>query len=153
MMDGVLERIVAGFDRAGLDLPARRYWTTGAPVVDCEQLVASFKQAYVGPPGDEAADPQRCDGPRSASIEVHVTRCIPVSGGRSGSVPPSAEAIEAASRVQVQDAWLLLDLAPDTEQWDGLMPGRGLGVIATVEAGEPQGGYQSTVLNLTMAIP
>lgn len=151
MLQGVLDRVVDGYAQAGVDLPARRFWMTGTPAHDCEQLVVVFRQAYIGPPGDEASDPQRCDGPRSAAIEVHVTRCIPSPKGTRATAP-KAEDIQAGAAKQVVDAWLLLDLAPATEQW-GFPGGPGLGVIATVEAGEPQGAFQSTVLNLTMAIP
>lgn len=151
MCQGVLDRVVAGFTQAGVPLPERRFIKTGTPTMDCEQLAVVFRQAYVGPPGDEASDPQRCDGPRSAALEVHLTRCVPAPKG-SRQVAPTAAAIQSASEAQMVDAWLLLELAPSTEQWDA-MGGPGLGVIATVECGEVQGAMQSTVLNLTMAIP
>lgn len=151
MLREILERIEAGYENASVPLPARRYVSTGTPAVDCEQVVVVFRQAYIGPPGDEAQFPQRCDGPRTASVEVHVTRCIPGPKG-SRATAPRAEDIQAAAELQMQDAWLLLDLAPSTDTWNGMAPG-GPGVIATVEAGEPQGLYQSTVLNLAMQIP
>lgn len=151
MAQGVLDRVVEGFERAGVSLPERRFTKTGSPVSDCEQVVVVFRQAYIGPPGDEASEPQRCEGPRSAALEVHITRCIPVPRGTKQTAP-SPESIQESSEQQMIDAWLLLDLAPSTDQWDQF-GGPGLGVIATVEAGEAQGGMQSTVLNLTMAIP
>ena len=151
MVQEVLDRIVAGYKQAGVALPERKYTTTGTPAVDCEQVVVVFRQAYIGPVGDEANDPQRCDGPRTAVLEVHISRCIPTPKG-TRSAAPTAESIQEGAELQMQDAWLLLDLAPSTDTWNGLAPG-GPGVIATVEAGEPQGGFQTTVLNLTMQIP
>lgn len=153
MMREVLSRVVAGYELAGVPLPPpeKRFTMVGTPVHDCESLIVTWKQAYYGPPGDEASEPQRCDGPRSAAIEVHMVRCIPgIKGPRS--VAPKPEAIQEFAELQMQDAWLLLDLAPATESWGGYAPG-GLGVIGTVEAGEAQGSYQAVVLSLTMAIP
>lgn len=147
----VLDRVVAGFEIAEVPLPGRRIIQTGTPAHDCESVIVTFRQAYYGPPGDEASAPQRCDGPRSMSIEVHIIRCIPAPKG-SRNWAPSAEDLTAAGRRQMIDAWLLLDLAPALESWNSLGPG-GLGVIGTVEAGEPQGAFQPTVLTLTMAIP
>lgn len=151
MLREVLDRIVGGYELAGVPLPERRYTTTGTPAVDCEQAVVIFRQAYIGPVGDEANGPQPCESPRSASLEVRVSRCIPTPKG-TRATPPTPEAIQEAAELQMQDAWLLLDLAPSTDTWNGLAPG-GPGVIATIEAGEPQGGYQTTVLMLTMQVP
>lgn len=151
MLREILDRIVAGYEQAGVLLPSRQYTTTGTPAIDCAQLVVIFRQAYVGPVGDEASDPQRCDGPRTAVLEVQVSRCVPGPKGPRATAP-SAEAIQEAAELQMQDAWLLLDLAPSTDVWNGMAPG-GPGVIATVEAGEPQGAFQTTVLQLTMQIP
>lgn len=147
----VLDRVVAGYEIAEVPLPARRFIQTGTPAHDCEQVVVTFRQAYYGPPGDEAAAPQHCDGPRSMNIEVHVVRCIPAPKGTRNWVPGAAEITEMA-RTQMKDAWLLLDLAPALESWNAMAPG-GLGVIGTVETGEPQGAFQGMVLTLTMAIP
>lgn len=151
MMETIMERIVAGYENLGVSLPDRRYLGLATPAVDCEQLVVVFRQAYYGPPGDEASEPQRCDGIRTAVIEVQLWRCIPVpKGGRQTA--PSATTLQEGLKPLLGDAWLLLDLAPDTESWNGAGPG-GIGVIATVEATEAQGAYQGVVLTLTMAIP
>lgn len=149
MMEEILSRIIARYEQEELDLPDRKYWTLSTPAADCEQLVVSFMQAYIGPVGDEANEPQNCNSPRTAQLDVQILRRIPSSGPRGGS--PSAEKIQAASEMQAIDAWLLLDMASDLDTWDPL--GRGLGVIATVDAGEAQGGYQGPVLHLTVAIP
>ena len=51
MMDQVLEKVTSVFTSFGVPLPSRCYWTMGAPAIDCEQLVVSFVQVYLGPPG------------------------------------------------------------------------------------------------------
>lgn len=151
-LDTILARVVGGFEQAGVELPTRRYWTLSTPAADCEQLVVFFNQAYVGPPGDEANEPQRCNSPRTAQIDIQILRCIPASVGPRARSPEPA-AIQAASRVQAIDAWVLLDIAAHLDTWDGDLPGFGLGVIATVDAGEAQGGFQGPTLHLTVAIP
>lgn len=149
LLDGIVERVVAGYEQAGVDLPARRYWTLQIPVADCEQMVVSFIQAYIGPVGDEAASPQRCESPRTAVCDVQVIRCVP--GLQARGRAPTSEQIENASRALAIDAWLLLDLSASMDQWD--VAGPGMGVIATVDAQEPAGGFQSITLHLTLAIP
>lgn len=151
MMDGVLESVVQSYAQSGVGLPERQYWTLGTPAADCEQLVVSFNQAYLGPPGDEAQTPQRCNGPRSASLTVQVIRCVPTVSVR-GNRPPTAEQIQASSEALAVDAWLLLDMAGSLDQWDPA-GGFGLGVIATVDAGDATGGFQAVTLTLNAAIP
>jgi hypothetical protein len=149
LLDGTLSRVQAVYATAGVELPSRRYWTLGMPAWDCEQLVVSFVQAYFGPPGDEAARPQSCDGPRSAALTVNVVRCIPTGSARGK--PPTPKAIEDMSEQLAIDAYLLLDLARELDQWDPGYPG--MGVIATVDASEAQGGFQGVTLHVTTAIP
>jgi hypothetical protein len=149
LLDGIVERVIAGYDAAGVSLPDRRYWTMQAPAWDCEQMVVSFVQAYVGPVGDEAATPQRCESPRSAVCDVQVVRCIP--GLQPRGKAPTVEQIESAARALGIDAWLLLDISADFDMWENFGPG--MGVIATVDVGEPEGGFQAVTLHVTLAIP
>lgn len=149
-MQGVLDRVVSIFESYGMPLPMRRYWTLGQPAVDCEQVVVSFAQMYLGPPGDEASLPQRCNMPRTAVINVLISRAIPTVGP-SGKAPDGA-LIEKASEVSAVDAWILMNSLYLLDQWEeqGLF---GLGVIATVDVDEPQGGFQTVNMQLTMAVP
>jgi hypothetical protein len=146
----VLDRTVNIYDSYSLPVPSRRYWTMADPVVDCEQLVVSFIQMYIGAPGDEATTPRRCMDPRSATIHIQVARAVPTVGN-SGKAP-SAEVIQENSRIQAYDAWVLLQGAADLDAWAS-SGGFGIGVIATVETAEPQGGFQSTTMTLTTGIP
>lgn len=150
MLQGILDRTVDAYTTAGVDLPARRYWTLASTPADCEQLVVIFIQAYPGPPGDEASTPQRCDGPLTASIQVQITRCVPTVSVKGK--PPTLEQIQAGAEPLVIDSYVLLRAARSLEMWDE-GEGYGLGVIATVDAGEPQGGYQAVTMNISMAIP
>lgn len=153
LLDEILVRVQTGFAAAGVDLPDRRYWTTSTPAADCEQLVVFFNQAYIGPPGDEAAEPQRCNSPRTAQIDVQILRCVPGAKGGTRVRTPGADDIQQASRAQAIDAWVLLDLACTLDTWNGDLGGPGLGVIATVDAGEVEGLYQGPTMHLTVAIP
>lgn len=150
LMDGVLERIVAIYESYGVPLPAKRYWTMTSPAIDCEQLVVSFQQAYLGTPGDQASDPQRCNSPRSAVLNVLIARSAAVVG-QSGQAP-KPEKIQEASEILAVDSWILLQSLNLLDQWDndGLY---GPGVIATVTAGETSGGFQSVNLQVTLGVP
>jgi len=148
-MQAVLDQVVTSFASYNMPLPFRRYWTLGAPAVDCEQVVVSLIQMYVGAPGDEATSPRRCSDPRSATITVTVSRQVPTVGP-SGKAP-AAETIESYAEVSAYDAWILLDSAAQLDTWE--QGGYGVGVIATVEVNAPEGGYQTVTLTLTAAIP
>lgn len=149
MMQGVLERVQSIFQSYNVELPARRYWAMSNPAVDCEQLVVYFQQMYLGAPGAEVGEPQRCHVPRSASITISISRSTPIvsQNGR----PPAPAAIEAASEVMAIDAWVLMESVNLLDQWDDA--GYGAGVVATLEAGAPEGGFQTTTMVVTMAVP
>lgn len=148
-MQEILDRVVNIYNSYNMPVPERRYWTMADPVVDCEQLVVSFIQAYIGSPGDEVTEPSRCNDPRSATVHISVSRKVPVAGPQGQA--PSPEFIQQASRVQAYDAWILLHTAGELDTW-ATSGGFGLGIIATVETSEPEGGFQTTVLTMTSAI-
>jgi hypothetical protein len=146
----VLDRVITCYGSFDMPLPARRYWTFGTPAVDCEQLVVSMIQMYVGSPGDEATDPRRCNDPRSATLNISVSRAVPVS--QQNGNPPPADDIQDAAVVSAYDAWVLMESIQQLDAW-GDLGGYGLGVIATVDAAEPEGGFSTTRMTITMAIP
>jgi hypothetical protein len=148
-LQAVLDKVVSTYASYGMPLPARRYWTLGEPSVDCEQLVVSFLQMYVGSPGDEATQPRRCADPRSATINISVSRQVPTVG--QNGRPPSAETIEAGSRLSAYDAWVMMEGAAKFDAWEE--SGFGLGVIATVEVRTAEGGFQTAVLTMTAGVP
>jgi hypothetical protein len=150
LMQGILDAVINTYQSYSMPLPGRRYWTLGEPSVDCDQVVVSMLQMYIGSPGDEATEPRRCNDPRSATLTVSVSRAVPVVGP-SGNAP-TADDIQDASTVSAYDAWILLDSAKFLDQWNpnGTF---GLGVIATVETNAPEGGYQTVTMTITVAVP
>lgn len=147
----VLDRVILTYDSYDMPLPGRRYWTMSAPVVDCEQIVVSLIQMYVGAPGDEATQPRRCHDPRSATITIEVARSIPIAQQNGQS--PKPHDIQSAAQVQAYDAWILMESINNFDAWAMEMGGLGLGVIATVDTTTPQGGFQTVRMTLTMAVP
>lgn len=149
LLQELLDRTVNIYESYSMPLPDRRYWTLGTPAVDCEQLVVSFVQMYIGAPGDEATEPRRCRDPRSATVQISVSRKVPTVGPSQKA--PKAEDIQLFSEICAYDAWMLLDSASSLDAWE--MAGPGLGIIATVETLAPEGGFQSTTMTLTVAVP
>jgi hypothetical protein len=149
LLDNVLETIITIFDSYNVPLPNRRYWNVGQVAIDCEQLSVSLIQIYLGPPGDQASMPQRCNMPRTAVMMITLAREIPVVGmnGR----PPSPEKISEGAEISAVDAWVLMESLNALDQWE---PGTfGVGTIATVDIPPPEGGFQLVTMQLTMAIP
>jgi hypothetical protein len=149
MMEGVLERVQNVFQSYNVELPVRRYWTMATPAVDCEQLVVYFQQLYLGAPGAEVGEPQRCHVPRSATVAISISRATPIVG--QNGRPPAPEKIEEASEVMAIDAWVLMDSINQLDQWDET--GYGVGVVATLDVSAPEGGFQTTTMLVTMAVP
>lgn len=147
MMDRLLERVVAIYEQQGVPLPARRYWMLGPEVPeDCEQVVVTFLQSYLGLPGDQAADAQNCNVGRTAVVNVFVTRNHPV--GESGKAVAPERIIEASKWGAVDSAVLMWGL----NELSAIEGTPGPGVIATVNVSPPNGGVQTTVLNLSVMI-
>lgn len=151
MLQEVLNRIINIYDSYSMPLPTRRYYTFGVPVVDCEQVVVSLIQMYVGTPGDEATEPRRCTDPRSAVLNISVSRAVPIAQPNGSA--PSADDIQDANQVMAYDAWILMESIQDLDAWATETGMPGLGVIATVDASEPEGGFATTRMTITMAIP
>jgi hypothetical protein len=149
LMSIVLEKVETVYDSYSMPLPTRRYWTFGQPAVDCEQVVVSFIQMYLGPPGGEIAEPRRCNDVRSAILEVAVSREVPTA--QPNGAPPTADSITNGNLASAYDAWVLMDSAAQLDAWE--TSGFGLGVIATIQATGPEGGFQTVVLTLTLAVP
>jgi|APGre2960657373_1045057.scaffolds.fasta_scaffold08420_5 hypothetical protein len=148
-LERVLDTIVAQYEAYNMPVPTRRYWTIGLPPVDCEQLVVSFQQMYLGAPGAQVSSPQKCEAPRTATFSVSVARPVP-SGGQNGGAPSTASLTKAAT-VAAYDAWILMESAAALDQWEE--GGYGMGVIATVDTLQPEGGFQVVTLSCTTSVP
>jgi hypothetical protein len=149
MMEGVLTRVESVFQSYNVELPNRSYWTMGQPAIDCEQIVVYFQQLYLGTPGAEVGEPQRCHVPRSATIVVTIARATPIVG--QNGRPPTPAKIQSASEILAIDAWVLMESIDQLDQWDET--GYGIGVIATLDTTPPEGGFQTTNMTITMAVP
>jgi hypothetical protein len=149
LLDGVLERAVSVFQSYNVPLPTRQYWTVGEQAIDCEQLVLTFVQMYLGPPGDQASTPQRCHVVRTAVMTLSLSRSIPTVG--QNGRPPSSDTIESAAQIAAVDAWVLMQSVNLFDMWEE--GGFGVGVIATVDVPPPEGGFQTINMQLTMAVP
>jgi hypothetical protein len=148
-LDKVLDKVVSTYESYNVPLPHRQFWTMGEPAIDCEQLCVSFIQMYLGLPGDQASQPQRCTSPRSAVLSISVSRAIPVVG--SNGKAPSGEKIQEGSEISAVDAYMFMELINKLDQWE---PGEfGMGVIATVEAATAEGGFETTKMQVTMVVP
>lgn len=150
LLDGVLQHIVDRFDHHNVPLPNKRYWKFGAPVVDCEQLVLSVVQSYIGLPGQPASEPMRCNSPRSVVFRAVLVRCVPEPDARGNE--PTAQKQQEYAAISAVDAWTLLDAVAYLDVWDGL-GNFGMGVMGTIDVEDPQGGFQPVVATFTMAIP
>ncbi len=142
-----LDSVIDVYSAANVPLPTRRYWAVGAPAEDCAQVVVSFNQLYLGLPGDQASDAQRCGAPRSAVLNVYITRDYPIG---ENAEPINTERLIRASEWVAVDSWLLMK---SIKAFDVTALGtQGPGVIATIVPLAPSGALQTTVLNLTVAV-
>lgn len=148
MMDRLLDRVVGVYEHAGVPLPTRRFWMLSGEVPeDCEQVVVTFVQSYLGAPGDSAADAQQCNSPRTGVFNIWITRNHPV--GEAGKAVSPERIIEASKWGAVDAATLMWALEDLSTLDDGF---KGPGVIATVNVSPPNGGVQSTILNISTMI-
>lgn len=149
LLEGVLARVATVFASYNVPLPNRQYWSMGQPAIDCEQLVVSFIQMYLGPPGDQASTPQRCNMPRTAVMTISLAREVPVVG--QNGRPPEPSKIQQAAEISAVDAWVLMQSVNLFDMWEE--GGYGVGVIATVDAPSSEGGFQVVNMQITMAVP
>jgi hypothetical protein len=146
----LLSRVENVYESYDMPIPARRYYTFGPPAIDCEQLVISVFQMYLGAPGDQATEPRRCHDPRTVTLNITVSREVPIALPNGN--PPSPQSISEATRVSAYDAWILMDSVNVLDVW-GEGGTYGLGIIATIDFTPPEGGYQSVTMSVTMAVP
>ncbi len=141
---GLLDAVVSYYGSETITLPERRYLTLGTPANDCEQVVVSWQQAYLGLPGDEASTPQQCDQVKTAVFSVQLCRSMPVVSDSGKS--PAAATIQTASEQLLIDAYVLMDAVAHYDPY-------GLGVIVTTDVVEVSGGLGCIQVQTVLAIP
>lgn len=152
LLHDILAAVQACYASAGVELPERQIVAASPQPVDCDQLVVSFGQMYLGFPGDEAQQPVPCDTAMTVVAEVALARCVARPTTMRGTMkPPTPLALANSAELVLRDAFLLLSCGRFMDFWDPLGPS--MGVIATVDVGEPTGGYQTTTLSITGALP
>jgi hypothetical protein len=140
----IFDGVVSGYATFGAVLPDRQYVTLGPPANDCEQMVVSWQQIYLGTPGDEASQPQRCDAPKSAVWTVQIARKMPVVS-QSGKAPEPT-AIQTYSEALLVDAWLLTEILANVDPFQ-------LGTIVTCEFLEVSGGLGCVSAQTVLGVP
>jgi len=147
LLQRTLETTVAIFESYNVPLPLRQYWCLGQAAEDCAQVTVVYTGGYLGLPGGQQSEPQACNGPKSATILINITRDLPQ--GPNGN-PATPTQIQEASDWGAIDAWVLLS---ELRNYDLSSLGTpGAGVTATVTVAPPSGFVQTTTLTLTQAV-
>lgn len=146
-MERVLQTIVDVYASYNMPLPERQYWGIGRPAEDCAQVVVSFLRMYLGAPGQESTTPQNCNQPRSAVLNISVSRNIP--SGVKGNAAPIRLAMEASANTAA-DVTILMSSVRQFDNWNEF--GHGPGVIASVDAQDAGGLIQTVNMSLILAV-
>lgn len=141
-----------------VELPSRQIIYTGTVPKDCEQVAVSVSNYGFGRPGDPMAGPSGndCWLPGVVTITAEITRCVPETNqvkapGRyaTGIVNlPASVAMEDHARSVMRDMMVLLESGNVASNY----PYEAAGTEASVLVANPEGGYQSVFLSLTMQV-
>lgn len=147
----ILDCIESGFATASVDLPDRRYVHQGEVALDCpDQLVVSFGGLVHTMPGG-AEEIAVCAPPRSAVIDVWLSRCVPVQKD-NGNPPTPTQLTDSAEQLNI-DAWVLanvLFLGYQSGCWGGGCVSVLFGpVVPYGPEGEAGGVHATLTINLT----
>ena len=64
--------------------------------------------------------------------------------------PPTGDKIQQSAAMSAVDAWVMMSSMQSFDMWDGSF---GMGVMATIEAADMEGGFQVVSMELTLAVP
>jgi hypothetical protein len=139
-LEEILKRVLEIYEVYGVAPPKRHIWTVGDQPGDCDQLMVLMTSL--------SRDPSEgnCVGPVRMSVQVSVTRCVPIAAGRTGTSPPTPAQLADVGKRLGRDAWILARSACflDLYQMGDLED--------VVEIAEAQGGMQTVVLSLSIVI-
>lgn len=118
----ILTTLATALESNGIDVPARRYLTSGQIAHDfagekcVEGFVVSWQAAFQGQVGFSGGGfPEadiRCAMPGSVQFEVALLRCVPVP--RSGQAAPPVGPLNASGESIMDDAWTIFSTIVDT---------------------------------------
>lgn len=160
--EAILDKVVAHFAAAGVDLPERQVIAPGSPgeiAWDCEMLAVNLVSIGNGAsPGGAGSGPSRLGAPlstaglRHAVFAVQLVRCEP-SPTQGGKKPPTAAALRTAALRMMTDGGLLsqalVDLATDVA---GGLPLGSLVTAGSADTVGPSGGFVGLVGSLTATV-
>lgn len=146
----MLGYVVDAASDATLTLPARQYVHAGEVAYDCEQASVAFRILQTGLPASLQVDPAAigefysCDPAWSLIMDVAIVRCGAEMA--DDGTPPSPEKLETISKLQAEDAFLMMDAASKraTEAFGA--------VTASVAFATPAGGLVATIMTVTCAV-
>jgi hypothetical protein len=141
-LDAGFQCVVEHYRSVGVPLPERQYWTIGQTAHDCEQIVLTIQQMFLGT-ADNMLATNQCNAPRSITFAIEVIRCVPVMSNRGQA--PSAQAIETSSVNPVIDMEILMDVASCFDQFN-------VGIVVTIDAFPAQGGFHGMVATYTATL-
>lgn len=156
--EAALTAIVDVASYNGVELPSRQLIYVGTTPQDCEQVAVSVSNYGFGRPNDPIAGPtgNDCWLPGAVSLNAEITRCVPEENrarpmGRyaTGKVElPTNAAMEDHAKTVMRDMMVLLEAGAVASNY----PHEGAGSEASVLVTDPQSGYQSVFLTLTLQV-
>lgn len=135
----LLDVVVEHYATVGVPLPPRQFVSDGTPAWDCEQVCVYVERTASGTVEAETTTAINCLVVRSAQITVEIARCTPVFADEFSDAPPTAEAIEAVSRLVLADPMHLTNAIVAAHRAGNLGGDKGLSLIEWESLG-PQGG-------------
>lgn len=152
LAQAVLDTVVAAYAAEAIELPDRRYTTSGAVAYDCEQVVVSLVRLYPGIAflEDPSQPVLKATLLRSVQLAVHVVRCIPTLKDGTGPINPfpTATELDDSGQQLLVDAYMLpTSIVRAWHDGDLSTYCSTLGVRELVPA-EPDGGFGGSILSI-----
>ena len=101
----LLDAIEQGADTHDVELPARRFVSTGALAWDCPLLAVTTPTITRGRPGRDSANVNRESDTFVVTYEVLLLRYVPIPDDDGN--PPHVDALLASADELLRDGWLL----------------------------------------------
>lgn len=154
LAQAVLDGVVAHFNAAGVELPARQVIPPGEPrsiAWDCDAVLVTLAGIVVGQAPGQGGGARQTGNPisvgvRHAVIVVQIVRCVPELDGVE---PPDAEKVTEAGLALIRDAGLLSQALVELCGQNGALRSAGSAIAGAVEILGPAGGFAACEGNIT----